>query len=1304
MPTRALLPVLIVSSLWSSFHGLPAVGQPPGSDRQEVVWNVERRDLPLGGWRRRLAVGRDGTLWIGGDVVLSDEGGGQLLRKQGGIWSSSRILPPETQRTYVLDTDSEGGLWLAPYHPEPDNDHPQSPYRQDLRIQHFDGRRWSEERAPGFWPQAMSMISPEEGWIGGNHGQLLHRKAGRWQLEKLPGEASYLKGRNIFALKMLSSEEGWAAGRWGLVAHWHQGSWQIVSVPPTLAGESFLALDVTQQDGSLWIAGGHGVIACYDGRNWSHIARPTAFDLQSIDMVSPSDGWAMGGGGAFLRYDGTHWSQQTTPVPDPIFQDIVMTSANEGWLVGNRVLLHAHSDAAARQVPRFQDQSRFAGYAMARKPSSGAAVLDLDGDGDLDLVSQGEGGIDLFFQDGLRHFSESSRFPLLTASRQEVPFLTTWALGDVDGDGAPDAVLLGEPFGLQILHNSGRGLFSAAATLRTEGSPGETDILSLLDFDRDGRMDLYVGRSQRSPGWIYLNRGGGRFQRLSLWNRSSDIWHLGAFWGDLDGDGDLDAIFPGKGHLIVFLNDGSGRIREPSGDSGLDLPPAWTRTRQGVLVDLDRDGDLDLLLGSELAAFLNDGKGRFHRDRDLLPVLENNPYTDGFLTAGDLNHDGYPEILVQTVRDYQPTLHLLSRNPASRVYSDVTNGSGLEGLTGNSAVLADLDGDGDLDLFLSRSEGSLVLENSQNDSNFLKVHLHGDRSNRAASGSQVWIYEAGRRGTSFLRGYQQMGIGSPSLGQQNLSELHLGVDGSRRYDVEVLFPSGRRVVERGIRPGRTLDIFESPFGIRQAVLSLKWGRRAWLNASLPLEAGKLAFVALALALWRGPVARRLQTRLVVHRWSLTAGLFIVYLLVAGDLAAERRAVPHALQLAGLCGALTLLAGVDSRLSRWKNQRYLGPFFLEKILGQGGMGIVYRARHVVTGQPVALKVLHPKWSDREDLRFRFLREAQVLTQLAHPNVIKVYETGAVGDRGYISMELLKGMPLSAYLRQEGPLAPEILVEILLATCGALAHVHAGGLVHGDVKSANLFLLEPDDLAPSVAHGWRPRIKLMDFGLAQGIWSEVPALPASLDGTPAYMSPEQLQGKPLDARSDLYSLGVVAYEALTGQLPFEGDREGSLLLHIQSGRFVPLRQRRPEVPAALDRLLSRMLALSRADRPGSAEELSALLRALRLSGESGPHPVAAFWLPVAAASSMDESQTSIVVSPASWQSLFRATRTALAEGRITEGQVLLIECLAALGETLHSMPEDDREAYCRHNGDIAIALELNRRLSQGRGTKP
>jgi serine/threonine protein kinase len=169
--------------------------------------------------------------------------------------------------------------------------------------------------------------------------------------------------------------------------------------------------------------------------------------------------------------------------------------------------------------------------------------------------------------------------------------------------------------------------------------------------------------------------------------------------------------------------------------------------------------------------------------------------------------------------------------------------------------------------------------------------------------------------------------------------------------------------------------------------------------------------------------------------------------------------------------------------------------------------------------------------------------------------------------------------------------------------------------------------------------------------------------------------------------------VAYEALTGQPPFEGNREGSLLWHIQTGDFIPLRKRRPEVSSAFEQVVARLLALSRADRPASAEDLSVLLRALRQGGDPGALPS----LPVL---------PSLVAAPSlvPWKNLFQEAAASLARGRITEGQVLLMQCLAELGETLHPMSEEDRETYCRQHEEITRALELHRRLSQGRGAHP
>lgn len=1252
MLARILLLGLVAAGLGGGLC-LSQAGEPPA-----VAWSVERRDLPLSGWRMKIAEGAGGRLWVGGEGTLPELGGGGLLYvREGDAWSPRAVLPPETQRTYVLAGDSEGGIWLAPYHYEPDDAGSRSPYR-GLRIRRFDGRRWQTERAPGLWPQVMAMVSPDEGWIAGNHGWLLHRTRGRWVRERVPGDPAGLAGRNFQALQMLSADEGWAAGSRGLLARRHGGRWRRVPLPPALADTSFTDLDVTREDGCLWLAANRGWIHRYCAGVWRSF-RPTRFDLAGIDMISPQDGWAVGELGTILRYDGRVWNPQPAPMAEVNLRDVAMASEREGWIVGEQVVFRTHPSP-----PRFQDQSRWPGYPMARRPSTGVAVLDVDGDGDLDLATlEEQGRLVLGLQAGPRRFVERGGLPVTAGAVPET--VNSWAWGDADGDGAADVALWGQPFGLRLLRQEGRGRFAVARAPAAPGFPSFLDRLSFLDLDRDGELDLYLSRGVEAPGRLFLRRGAGW-----LWQPDrrvlGGVWDQRIVWGDLDGDGDLDAVLFGMTHgWTALLQGAEGRFRRTSGAPG---SAAQAKVDQGLLLDLDRDGDLDLLLlGRRLSAWSNDGAGRFTPAPERLPTLENIPGAPSLLAAGDLDHDGDPELLVETNVDYRTRLTLLAPDPASGSYRDVTAGSGLEGLDGEEAALADLDGDGDLDLVLARRAGTLVLENSQNDGSFLKVRLRGDRGNRGAVGAQVWLYQAGRRGAGALRGYRQMGVGGAVAG---MSELHFGAPAGRRYDLEVAFPDGRRRVVKDLLPGRTVTIDESPPGVRQAWLAARWTRRTWRAADLRREAGKLAFVLLALGLWRGPLARRLHTRLFVHRRSVAAVLLAASLGVGAALAAERRVLPHVLHLAGFTGALGLLAGLDVRLSRWKNQRYLGPFFLEKVLGQGGMGVVYRARHVISGQTVALKAIHPRWLDREDLRLRFLREAQALTRLDHPGVVRVFETGAVGDRGYISMELLKGKPLSEHLRQEGPLAPEVVIELLYAACGALAHVHANGLVHGDVKSANLFLLDPEELATAVEQGWRPRIKLMDFGLARRIDGDVQ--PAGLDGTPAYLSPEQIQGRPLDARSDLYSVGVLACEALDGEAKAS---DGKIFRD-------------------LSRLLSRLRSFDPAERPGSAEEVRALLRSLRRQGGAGapaggPEPRAAVQdLPPPAPPSRKEEP---------WKALLGEAQAALAAGRLLEGQVRLVECLTALGEALAPLSEESRESYCRDHREVGAALALHRRLS-------
>jgi tetratricopeptide (TPR) repeat protein len=273
---------------------------------------------------------------------------------------------------------------------------------------------------------------------------------------------------------------------------------------------------------------------------------------------------------------------------------------------------------------------------------------------------------------------------------------------------------------------------------------------------------------------------------------------------------------------------------------------------------------------------------------------------------------------------------------------------------------------------------------------------------------------------------------------------------------------------------------------------------------------------------------------------------------------------------------------------------LGPYQLEALLGEGGMGQVFRARDTRLGRPVAIKVIRAEAAQRPDFRIRFQREAQATAALNHPHICTLYDVGEQEGASYLVMEYVEGHTLASRLR-EGPLPLDQLLRRAAEVSQALAAAHERGIIHRDLKPANLML---------TAAG----VKVLDFGLAKfaGPAAAMDATAAhTILGTPAYMSPEQTRGEELDARSDLFSFGCVLYEAATGVRPFRGSSLLDTLREVVSGHPPPPSSLRPELPAGWDSILMRALAKDRDRRYQSAADLFSALEELRGSiPQAGP----------------------------------------------------------------------------------------------------
>jgi eukaryotic-like serine/threonine-protein kinase len=288
----------------------------------------------------------------------------------------------------------------------------------------------------------------------------------------------------------------------------------------------------------------------------------------------------------------------------------------------------------------------------------------------------------------------------------------------------------------------------------------------------------------------------------------------------------------------------------------------------------------------------------------------------------------------------------------------------------------------------------------------------------------------------------------------------------------------------------------------------------------------------------------------------------------------------------------MAAGPDPNIGR---DLLGGQFQILQKIGSGGMGSVYKATQPAMNRMVAVKILHPKLANRKDLVSRFRREARAMSHLTHPNTVKVLLYGELEDGSlYIVMEYLEGRNLNQVVRKEGPLPLERAIPVLIQVCGALEEAHLQGIVHRDLKPENIFL--------STNGGLRDYPKVLDFGLAKVTERELRPGSVMLTqegmvfGTPEFMSPEQAQGKVLDARSDIYSLATILYEVLTAKLPFDARTPMEYIQHHVTKQPIPLDERIPgkQFPHGLAAVLAKALEKRPEDRFESASEFANALK--------------------------------------------------------------------------------------------------------------
>lgn len=264
------------------------------------------------------------------------------------------------------------------------------------------------------------------------------------------------------------------------------------------------------------------------------------------------------------------------------------------------------------------------------------------------------------------------------------------------------------------------------------------------------------------------------------------------------------------------------------------------------------------------------------------------------------------------------------------------------------------------------------------------------------------------------------------------------------------------------------------------------------------------------------------------------------------------------------------------------KRLGGRYEVEQRIGGGGMAVVYKAHDNLLNRTVALKILRSQFGHDDDFIGRFRREAQAAASLSHPNVVNVYDVGEEDDIQYIVMEYIEGLTLKELITQKGKLDLEQAIHIAIQICDALEHAHHNHIIHRDIKPHNILI------------GSRGRVKVTDFGIARAVTSATITHTGSVIGSVHYFSPEQARGGISGEKSDLYSLGIVMYEMLTGQVPFSGDSPISVALKHLQENIKPPREINPDIPQSIENVIMRALVKDPLHRYQSAKDMQRDLR--------------------------------------------------------------------------------------------------------------
>lgn len=1275
----------------------------------------------INGWKTHMVFDSHGHGWLGGVTAAMGRSG--LAHYDGRTWSIRNDFPVDTKRTYVLDVDEHDRPWVLPYAPyEPGGD-----ARDGFDLWYLDHGVWRSRTInnSGIWPQAMVVFDNQSAIIVGNNRRILTIDGDRTFLTQvaLNKRAAALPENEVQTLhfmniKMRNRHHGYASGANGLVAEYRDGRWQMLDLPSEIENRFFYGMDLDQR-GALWLCAEAAIARFREGTwtVWGDL--PARGRIRDLCMLPDGGGYALGRNGVMLFFDGNTWKKTMLP---GIGHAAVIEHDRRGntWILADEHLFK-NTDTNPPKL----EESRISQLPPFNPSHHQLIFTDVAGTGKLDLVYSDDQTLWRYANQGLGLYDTPTKLweaPAQGATTAVAPARL------FDGDQPEWLVISNLPGFNPLVSLAG----AQARVLQRDLSRDETRCLpyiqQIVDLDNDGDLDFYFAYQVNSSvdHRILENRNGRfRMRRDLLPTTTSGFLN----WVDIDNDGDADAVDLGftRDVLTAFRNEGHFQFTPIADRVGMTDSQSFG-FGSTLFVDLDRDGDLDIIaVRNRLEAWSNDGNGFFEAIHDRFPKLTFKPDNNPLLfLLGDLNHNGYPEISLTTNTTME---HFLLTRGADGRWQDV----GAQMLVKPPDMFlsaADFDNDGDLDLVGVVGNRLKVFENQIQRGHSITVQLKGPPANRDALGAEIRVFNQRPNGASHLIGTKHIHQFRTAHNTTTLSRLHhFATDDPGPHRVEVRFSDGTRQTQTDVFPGTRVAIaalpaWRDPFHLLAYRIQL-----SPLFLTPWLEILKALLFLAGLALCYRLLIRRKNTPFSTLFRLFVALLVPLYGLIS--LAVAHRSVgEQLLTITGFAIGLAVISLLECGLPAWYRAHFIGPYKILGIVGEGGMGVVYRARDVVRNRIVALKTFPAELTADREVRKRFQREAAILKSLNHPNIVPVYETGEFDGRGFIAMALLQGVTLKRIIAEQKQINWRTSLDIFTAVAKALDYIHSQGIQHRDLKAENIFITH-ETMFQSPA--WRTssreiaaiasgrlkaeQIKLMDFGLSRHRGNQTLTKGGGLMGTLAYLAPEQIIHRRGDFRSDIYSFGVLMYETVAGRLPYSGSHEISLIGNIRKGAVLQLSEQVPEVPQPMTQIIMKALAFSPDQRFADAAALHEALAAFQAQSRGGAFENTLVNLPIAAPPRPGSvpAPTAVRAAPAVqavtatptwddqllaatrvWQGHYARAKDLHAVRNVHEAHLAMCACIDDLEKVAVNLPESAWEPYAKQF-DIDHVMSFMERLN-------